>query len=397
MISTPSSIGSPAAGGACEARAVRWLLPAVCCLLLLQAGCTAVSSTAALRDAVVDSLDGALAVADGVATQTKKTPRSAQKVAVEEAADRAALAKADTDDEPREDGDGGSTGDVADENDADEAVVTDLDEGRESDRPAENPEVRQRMLIAAVDGAIERLAGVGGLDDAARATLLATLEETPSDDWPAVIEAFASSLESSLPPRQAPVTPAAAVVSAPAEPPAPAGLEPPALNEPPAPAPSAVAGQPATGEAAAAAVAPTPTSLAVNNACFASRVLGWGSVERFAADRFQPGQEVIVYFELANLASNETEAGHTTSIDTVLRLVDADGRRLHEWTFHPIDETCRNRRRDYFVRYLVQFPADLPAGACRLELAVTDAVAATTAQASLPLEIAAVEQTAATK
>lgn len=381
MIPTPSSIRSPAEGRTDAAPVIRLLLTVACCLPLCQAGCTAVSSTAAFREAVIDTLEGSLPAAN--ADATKKTQRSAQKLVAAAADERAAPAKAEADD--------GELVDRSDETGADEAVVGDLEDGRDSDRPAENPEVRQRMLVAAVDGAIERLAGVGGLDDAARATLLATLEETPSDDWPAVIEAFASSLESSLPPQPSPIVPAAAVVSEPAEPPVSAALEPPALKEPLAATPPAVAEQAAGDDSAATAAASSPPSLAVNNACFASRVLAWGSVERFAADRFQPGQEVIVYFELANLASNQTEAGHTTSIDTVLRLVAADGRRLHEWTFHPIDETCRNRRRDYFVRYLVEFPADLPAGACRLELAVTDAVAATTAEASLPLEIAAAQ------
>jgi hypothetical protein len=414
MISTPASKRSRAAGCPNDRRPARLLLlPTVCGLLLCQAGCTSVSSTAALRDAVLDTLDGSLNDANATKNPFKNKQRSAQKIAAEAAVDDAAKAEAGSD----EDGvptDDRSDGDVVAEDGtedaaADEAFATDMDDDRPasltSDRPAVSPEVRQRMLTAAVDGAIARLANVGGLDDAARATLLTTLEDTPSDDWPAVIEAFASTLESALPADAARVTPVVAVVPAPSEPQSPAGVEVPDQAAVPgekngvtsAAADPTAADPTADPTAATAAVAVPPVtevaqqSLAVNNACFASRVRAWGQVERFAADRFQPGQEVIVYFELANLAANASAAGHTTSIDTVLRLVGSDGRRMHEWTFHPIDETCSSRRRDYFVRYLVQFPAGIAAGPCRLELSVTDAVAGTTAQAALPLEIAAGE------
>jgi hypothetical protein len=416
MISTPASKRSRATecpNDRCPIRLL--LLPTVCGLLLCQAGCTAVSSTAALRDAVLDTLDGSLNDANTTGNPFKNKQPSAQKIAAEAAVDAAAKAEAGSDEDGvRTDEQNDVVADAAtDDAAADEAFATDMDDerpsSRPSERPAESPEVRQRMLTAAVDGAIARLANVGGLDDAARATLLTTLEDTPSDDWPAVIEAFASTLESALPPDAARVMPVVAVVPVPSEPQSPADVE--------------VAGQPevpteknGVTSAAADPTTPDPTpdptadpttandavavppvteasrqSLAVNNACFASRVRAWGQVERFAADRFQPGQEVIVYFELANLAANASAAGHTTSIDTVLRLVGSDGRRMHEWTFHPIDETCRSRRRDYFVRYLVQFPAGIPAGPCRLELSVTDVVAGTTAQAALPLEIAAGE------
>lgn len=148
-------------------------------------------------------------------------------------------------------------------------------------------------------------------------------------------------------------------------------------------APRAAAAQPAPK---AAEPAPAP-AFAVQNACFASRVRAWGVVDRFETAQFQPGQELIVYFELDQLASRESNEGHTTRIDTVLRLVGADGRHVHEWTFEPVEETCGSHRRDYFARYLVALPASTPTGPCRLEVAVTDTIAGRTAHASLPLSV----------
>jgi len=110
-------------------------------------------------------------------------------------------------------------------------------------------------------------------------------------------------------------------------------------------------------------------------------------VDAFEQHTFQPGQELIVYFELEELSSRESTAGHSTSINTVFRLVDADGARLGQWSFEPIDETCRSPRRDYFARYFLRIPTDAPAGSCQLEFVVTDTLAGMSTQAHLDLDI----------
>jgi hypothetical protein len=96
---------------------------------------------------------------------------------------------------------------------------------------------------------------------------------------------------------------------------------------------------------------------------------------------------VIVYFELAGLSATESAAGHTTCIDSTLRLVAADGTVLHTWSFEPIAETCQARRRDYFARYVVRLPETANAGGCRMELGVVDTLSGKVASATLPLEL----------
>ena len=63
-------------------------------------------------------------------------------------------------------------------------LVADFSEGEE-----------MLSLEEALDSAITRLAAVGRLDAEARQMLLETLESTSQEDWPIVIESFASSLE----------------------------------------------------------------------------------------------------------------------------------------------------------------------------------------------------------
>lgn len=271
----------------------------------------------------------------------------------------------------------------------DSAASADAAETPAADTAAQDRDARRE---AAIEEAVNRLSSLGVLDEATQASLVATLQRTAQEDWPVVVEEFASSLAAAAPAVPAPTAETTTVVKPPADEPttkAPAPPVPPdgiaeeavAVTAPSAPAPAPA---PEPGPQA-----PAPSRLLVNNANFASRVQAWGQFERFDRDRFQPGQEVIVYFELDHLAARESRGGHTTCIDTSLRLVGADGRKLHEWNFEPITETCGSRRRDYFARYVVRIPDAAEPGACQLEMTVTDMLADATATASLPLEIAA--------
>ena len=308
--------------------------------------------------------------------------------------------------------------------------------------PVQTPaaKVPAMTLDEAIDKAVGRLSGVGGVDPATREALIETLETTHPDDWPQVVDAFALSLEarrsdaaSSQPVAAAAISESAPVADAPlalaaAEQtvPAPIALEisPPAVVDQPvivsAAPPSRqesvevvpVAHRPSQAAAVATALlqiepapaspvlaiapeapaeAPEPPAVSgpgVRNACFATRVRAWGVVDRFSQAAFRPGQEVIVYFELENLQANRSAEGHTTSISTVFRLLAADGTPLAaDITFDPVVETCREPRREFFARYVLRIPPGTPAGPCRLTWIVSDAVAGTTTTAHLDLTI----------
>jgi hypothetical protein len=317
--------------------------------LTLQAGCTTALSTAYLRDALWD-------VAEHAAESAAEVPK----------------------------------GDDASAPDARERVAGDV--------AADRADADRRQ--AAIEEAVERLSRIGTLDAAAQTALVETLQATQQEDWPVVIEAFSATLTEShtakakaeqasepLPrPHVVAKTPADAVAEEPAAAAAVSSTivvapEPPVA--PAAPTSPAAAPDPGPPPEPVAAVAPRFT---VRNACFASRVRGWGDVQRFPDERFRAGQEVIVYFELDGLSAAESAAGFRTSIDTALRLVGADGRELHAWKFDPITETCPARRHDYFARYVLRLP-ESAAGQCRLEVAVTDSLAGTAATATLPCTV----------
>lgn len=290
------------------------------------------------------------------------------------------------------------------DSESDGKVVTD-DDG-ESTTTAETP-VDPAAAEAAFDSALEQLAAAGRLTSATERALSEAVENAPPQDWPDIIDAFVATIEATPAPQRMAMRP---IDAPPATPPQPdvSSQQPanddtvvspeafPAQQQADHPEPVAAATSKAaadadpvaTIEATTPAVSQPAPHLSVVNPCFASRVRGWGAVDRFDSSRFHPGQELIIYFELEDLTGDESTEGHTTRIDTTLQLCADDGRRLHEWRFEPLQETCRTPRRDYFARYVVRIPEGMPAGACRLDLAVTDAVAHTTAHASLPLEIA---------
>jgi hypothetical protein len=324
-----------------------WLFAAAC--LLFQTGCTSALTTAYLRDALWDGLEHAA--------------------------------------------EAGPTAPGADASPEDAATTPD---SLENDIAADRADAERRQ--AAIDEAIERLSRIGTLDAAAQAALVGTLQSTQQEDWPVVIEAFAATLADAqtptVPTADAAATDVAAAdaagataapVSAP-EPPATPAAEPqspPVPADPVAPPAVAVIDPPAPQVAAPEPPAVAVPPLAVRNACFASRVQAWGVVDRVPDDRLAAGQEVIVYFELDGLTAGESPAGFTTCIDTSLRLVSEDGREWHAWKFEPVTETCVARRRDYFARFVVRLPA-AAAGRGRLEIAVTDTLAGTTASAEVP-------------
>ena len=127
--------------------------------------------------------------------------------------------------------------------------------------------------------------------------------------------------------------------------------------------------------------------LSILRPCLAQKVLGWGMVEEFPRDQLCAGSEVIVYFELTGIESSESDEGFETSIETALRLDDDAGNRLHSWSLPPLVEVCASVRRDYFARFFLNLPNNLPSGDHQLVLTVTDTHAGTTAETVLPCAI----------
>jgi hypothetical protein len=103
------------------------------------------------------------------------------------------------------------------------------------------------------------------------------------------------------------------------------------------------------------------------------KVDGFGDFEAFEPPVRKAGQPVILYCELDGLRFEQTSAGFRTRIAAQLEILpEAGGPPIHSQTLGPAEETCRRRRRDYYVAYKLCLPRPLGPGEYRLRLTTRD-------------------------
>lgn len=140
-------------------------------------------------------------------------------------------------------------------------------------------------------------------------------------------------------------------------------------------------GTPVKGRRAALALRPlreavdhlaSGATLDVKNVALCKSVAMWGNFTEFDEYTFKPNQEVLLYFEVENFASESTDKGYATEFVSSYEIFDETGRRVAEQQFPTAQETCQNRRRDYFIRYHLHMPKMLTSGDYTLQLTVED-------------------------
>jgi len=130
-------------------------------------------------------------------------------------------------------------------------------------------------------------------------------------------------------------------------------------------------------------------NLQVRNVAFCKEVRGYGVCTPFERNEFKPREQVILYWEVENLAIESTPTGHRTALRARYQIFDAQGGSVEEGEFPVTEETCQNRRRDYFVRYYLWMPERLYDGRHTLKLTVEDALNGNVGQGSLEFTVRA--------
>ena len=123
--------------------------------------------------------------------------------------------------------------------------------------------------------------------------------------------------------------------------------------------------------------------LTVRNLAFCTEVLSYGCAKRFDKYEFAPNQEVLLYAEVENFASEPTPKGYHTSLRSSYQILDARGQRVAEHTFAPTEEYCQNLRRDFFIGYHLRLPKQIGPGKYTLRLSIEDLKCRKTGQASI--------------
>ncbi len=132
-------------------------------------------------------------------------------------------------------------------------------------------------------------------------------------------------------------------------------------------------------------------SLVVRNLAFCTEVTSYGVFKPFTKYEFKPGQEVLLYAEVENFASEATEKGFHTALKSSYQILDNRGARVAEQDFAVTEEICRNARRDFFIRYFVYMPKRIYDGTYTLELTIEDTQCKKIGQSRIEFTIAGAE------
>lgn len=127
--------------------------------------------------------------------------------------------------------------------------------------------------------------------------------------------------------------------------------------------------------------------LGLAHLAFCTEVNSYGVYKPFEKFEFIAGQEVLLYAEVDGFKAEAQSDGFRTTLSSSYEIVDPKGTTIDTHEFGLTEEVCRNRRRDYFIRYQFHLPQQLPPGAYTLRLKMTDALSQKTGEATIEFSI----------
>jgi len=127
--------------------------------------------------------------------------------------------------------------------------------------------------------------------------------------------------------------------------------------------------------------------LVIRNLTFCTEVQSFGCTKRFEKYDFRPNQEVLLYAEVENFASERTSQGYHTSLRSSYQIFDSGGQRVAQQSFSPTEENCQNPRRDFFIGYHLRMPKRIGPGKYTLQLVIEDLMCRKTGQASIEFSV----------
>lgn len=131
------------------------------------------------------------------------------------------------------------------------------------------------------------------------------------------------------------------------------------------------------------------SALRLSNLVLCTAVDGFGSYTEVKKYEFRPDQPVLLYVEVDNFTATELSQGgsYETELAGSYEILDGDGRRVADQRL-PLDkQSCRNRRRDYYLAYQIYMPKTVDKGSYTLQLTIHDVQGGKFSQSSIPLQI----------
>ncbi|MGE5194015.1 MAG: hypothetical protein ACM3U2_16085 [Deltaproteobacteria bacterium] len=115
--------------------------------------------------------------------------------------------------------------------------------------------------------------------------------------------------------------------------------------------------------------------LELRNVTFCHKISSFGNYEKYSRDEFSPGQEVLLYAEVANIHSEPVSDGKfRTKLKSTIEIFrhGPQGELMERIDLPETVDVCRTHRRDYFHSYQFTIPAKLALGPHVLTLSVED-------------------------
>lgn len=139
-------------------------------------------------------------------------------------------------------------------------------------------------------------------------------------------------------------------------------------------------------EAAKFAAAATD-SLDIRSLAFCTEIESYGQIKTFPGNRFDAGQQVILYCEIENFTVKKTDQGFETNLQGSYELYNSENEKVINQVLPADNQVSTNYLRDYFIAYQMHLPKQLKPGTYRLQLTMEDIGGKKYGQSSIPLEI----------
>jgi len=128
-------------------------------------------------------------------------------------------------------------------------------------------------------------------------------------------------------------------------------------------------------------------SLEVQSLAFCTEIEAYGQIKRFPGNRFDAGQQVILYCEIENFTVTTVDGGYETHLQGSYDIFNASNEKVVSQLLPADRQISGNYLRDYFIAYQMNLPKQLSKGAYRLQLTMEDVAGKKYGQASIPLDI----------
>ncbi|KAA1260174.1 hypothetical protein LF1_27130 [Rubripirellula obstinata] len=128
-------------------------------------------------------------------------------------------------------------------------------------------------------------------------------------------------------------------------------------------------------------------SLEVRSVSFCSEIESYGQIKPFKSNRFDAGQQVILYCEIENFSAERTGDEYVTEMQGSYDIFDANNQKVVSQLLPADRQVSSNYLRDYYIAYQMHLPKQLPAGKYRLQLTMEDVGGKKYGQSSIDLQI----------